>query len=740
MKYVLILSNVRPIDAGTIHDHQSALINDGGAFVHVVNPVVDREVLVDFSRFDVVIIHYTLVCFMDNFISQDYRRALREFRGLKAIFIQDEYRFINSAVDAMLDLGVDVLFTLVSGPAIDTLYGRLKANGVRIETTLTGYVPDTLVAMPKVPLAERPLDVIYRGRLLPYHLGRLGTEKVFISETFAAVAPRYGLKFDVDWREESRIYGDDWKRFLSSGRTALASESGASICDFTGDLDRRLKEFMILYPEATYEDAYSAFLYAYEGNVVMNVISPRVFESVALGTALVQFPGDYSGVLEADEHYIVLRKDFSNIGEVVDRIRDIGFLERLTDRAYDDLIRSGAYSYRQFAERTFAVIREEWERRVQRHPHLPAFEAELPALPDALPDRGPAAEEWRRSLAEFRERFRQEESELLAAAAQAQERRRNEPKDRWHSEIEEEILFNRRLHLPPRDLARANLGAQVVSSCAFFNRPYEADYLLREPSPGGYASARPGQENYFIDIDLGQIAVVGSVKMSWFDEHNYPRRVVVEKSLTGERWTGIADIADNHGAETVVDMQGGVPARRVRISTSDFEGQPRMLLRRLEILEKRGADHEAPGSAQALFNALDSRRGASVVASSSFFPEPNGPDYLLGELTKEGYAAARKGAEACHWIEFDLGHVEEIALLELKWLSEKDLATRFWIETKSSPDDEWERQVSSDDNGKAAVAIDTGALQARFIRLSADQFSNQPRMLVREFKVWALSR
>jgi hypothetical protein len=47
-------------------------------------------------------------------------------------------------------------------------------------------------------------------------------------------------------------------------------------------------------------------------------------------------------------HYVPLRKDFSNFGEVVSILRDEGRRREITERAYGDLIASGRYSYQSF--------------------------------------------------------------------------------------------------------------------------------------------------------------------------------------------------------------------------------------------------------------------------------------------------------------------------------------------------------------------------------------------------------
>jgi hypothetical protein len=47
-----------------------------------------------------------------------------------------------------------------------------------------------------------------------------------------------------------------------------------------------------------------------------------------------------------DVHYLALEKDFSNFDDVMARFRDPVERKRITDRAYDDLIASGRWSYR----------------------------------------------------------------------------------------------------------------------------------------------------------------------------------------------------------------------------------------------------------------------------------------------------------------------------------------------------------------------------------------------------------
>ncbi len=80
----------------------------------------------------------------------------------------------------------------------------------------------------------------------------------------------------------------------------------------------------------------------------MNQISPRVFEAITLRTVLVLFEGDYSGVLQPNVHFIPLKKDGSNLSEVFLRLKDGNYVDQMAERAYQDVIASGRYSYKSF--------------------------------------------------------------------------------------------------------------------------------------------------------------------------------------------------------------------------------------------------------------------------------------------------------------------------------------------------------------------------------------------------------
>jgi hypothetical protein len=379
---VLLLCDDDRGHAATILEHISALERLSRHRVRRYNPRgISHSRALDLDEFDAVVVHYSLFALSDAYLARDFLEKLGRFQGLKIQFIQDEYRQVDDMAALMRHVGIDVLFTLVPEREIPRVWSEDRLPGVRKIHTLAGYISADAIAHPAPPLEERPLHVGYRGRTLPYWIGVLGQEKAWIAQGFLERAAPYGLRCDIGWTESDRIYGRSWLEFISSCRVTLGSESGATITDFDGFIERRVKDYLVQNPAADFWDVHRNLLAPYEGNVCINVISPRIFEAIALRTGLVLFPGEYSGVIERERHYIVLEKDFSNMGEVVAKIRDVDYLRELTTRAFDEIVTPGRYSLQTFVQQFDAVLDERAGRRAAR-PQLRYFlaRAERPVV------------------------------------------------------------------------------------------------------------------------------------------------------------------------------------------------------------------------------------------------------------------------------------------------------------------------------------------------------------------------
>jgi hypothetical protein len=334
---ILLLCDFPKETASTIIDHIFGLKEFSEHSITVVNSKGDSFVGIDFDRFDGIIIHYSLVAWMNSYIGPKTRAAIRRFSGLKVAFVQDDYRWINRTIDTLRDLGIHILFGLVPPEIIDQIYCPSKLPGVIRETVLTGYVPYDLTRQAVPLLKDRPLDVGYRARKVPAWLGSFGQEKWLIAERFERDADRHGISCNLSTREKDRVYGENWIKFLVDCKAVLGTESGASVCDFTGEIQRKVESHAAANPDATFEALRDLYFRNEDGRIILSVISPRCFEAAALRTLMILYEGKYSGRLQPWRHYVPLKKDHSNMAEVVEVLRDQERAQAIVDAAFSEV-------------------------------------------------------------------------------------------------------------------------------------------------------------------------------------------------------------------------------------------------------------------------------------------------------------------------------------------------------------------------------------------------------------------
>lgn len=374
---LLLIATDQGRNAATMRDHVAALQRFSRFDVHVVNNYYPRirgvyaratslPPRVDLDAFDAVVVHYTCEFSSPTSFDPGSWDRLKRYRGLKGLFLQDEYQNVDRTVGRIREAGIDVFFTCVPESEWEKVYPSAKLPGLRRVQTLTGFVPEYLLGRPAMPIRARPIDVGYRARVVPYWLGELGAEKWQIATRFAEATRGTGLALDVSVDEASRLYGRDWTRFLASCKAILGVESGASVFDFTGELRAMVDRYRAEHPEATFEQVQRQFLLDHEHKVRLNQISPRCFEAAAMRTAMVLYEGEYSGILKAGRHFIALRKDFGNIAEVVERLKDHAYLQSLADCTYEEVALNPAHSFRAFVAHFDRVLEEEMTRRQTR--------------------------------------------------------------------------------------------------------------------------------------------------------------------------------------------------------------------------------------------------------------------------------------------------------------------------------------------------------------------------------------
>lgn len=345
---ILVLYNATQTYTNAVFDHLQAFERFSEHKYFFMHISEKSTLQVNLTRFDAVCVHFSIRLPFDQ-IPDPVAQVLQAYTGIKFLFIQDEYDNTRHVWAWIQRLKFDVVFTVVPERSISLIYPPGQFPGTRFVSNLTGYIPiKPDIKIDVAPPSSRPLIVGYRGRRLPLKYGLLGFEKTKIGMMVGKYCASHGIRHDIAWEEKDRIYGEKWVDFIFSCRAMLGTESGSNIFDWDGDIDKRLADYRAQHPNATDDEVYEEVLSDLEQSGLMNQISPKVFEAIAARTVLILFEGEYSGVLVPDEHYISLKKDGSNISDVFRILEDGSRIDRMVDKAYRDIIDSGAYSYSAF--------------------------------------------------------------------------------------------------------------------------------------------------------------------------------------------------------------------------------------------------------------------------------------------------------------------------------------------------------------------------------------------------------
>ena len=332
--------------------------------VDYCNILLDIPWYVKWARYDAVILHYSLlVVRYEPAYWVRMRKRLLRIRELASIVVaipQDEYDYNAELCAFFRDVGVTTVVTCADPCDYRTLYPEDRSGVQHFITTFPGLVDEKTLQRIEELKEEMPCRDIglgYRGRKLQFWLGRHGQWKQKIGELFESQAITTDLKMDVSTNPEDTFLGDDWLRFLLRCRCVLGCLGGASLLSSAGEIREAVLEYLRYRPDASFDEVEEEVFPGCDYNISLMTLGPRHFEACMTKTCQVLLEGDYKGVLLPGAHYIELKQDFSNIQDVLAKIADTELCTRMAERAHEDVVASGKYTYRTFVEEILGHIR-----------------------------------------------------------------------------------------------------------------------------------------------------------------------------------------------------------------------------------------------------------------------------------------------------------------------------------------------------------------------------------------------
>ncbi len=241
---------------------------------------------------------------------------------------------------------------------------------------------------PGPKLANRNIDIGVRSFRYSPLLG--DNDRNRLLDYFSDHQNFLGLTVDISQSQSQRFGREDWAVFLASCRATISTEAGSWYLERDDQLVRlihdeigrertglvltersplrrivrRLPSSMkamlaklmrkgpIKYgafedEKLDFEEVYNRFFKnAAKCTAYSKAISSRHFDAIGTKTCQIMFPGRYNDILTADEHYLALQDDFSNIEEVVRRLREVSEIQRMVDRTYDYVMSAHTHEHR----------------------------------------------------------------------------------------------------------------------------------------------------------------------------------------------------------------------------------------------------------------------------------------------------------------------------------------------------------------------------------------------------------
>ena len=285
--------------------------------------------------------------------------------------------------------GVDIIATQLLKEAGEYIYANSGAKVVSIPHAL-----NPTLFTPGKSHSSRQIDIGMRSYRYPPYLG--DNDRNIIIDYFADHGASLGLSVDISTTK--RFTPDNWAGFLQECRAVLSTETGSwylqpddlivrQVHAFAEQQRsglvigedsplRRLARYLpasIKSPLMTllkkgpvkygvFEDEKLDFDTVFEAffknqpkcPVYSKAISSRNFDAIGTKTCQVMFPGRFNDILVADKHYIALKSDFSNIADVLEKLRDEEVWQTICDEAWHLVIDHHTYQHR--AQQTYQCL------------------------------------------------------------------------------------------------------------------------------------------------------------------------------------------------------------------------------------------------------------------------------------------------------------------------------------------------------------------------------------------------
>ncbi len=256
-------------------------------------------------------------------------------KGKLAMFVNNEYELLDQKIEFINSVQMDFICSQLPIGSARWLYAACDHSQV----LATPHALNPKMFHPG-SMQQRNIDIGFVGDLYARTIG--DQERTALIESVQQRCTALELACDFRYQRLSR---SGWAQFLRSCKGIVGAESGTYYLDRRGEGIARAKAYSKAHPQASMDEIVENCFAGLE-HVSGKAISSRHFEPVGTRTCQVLVEGQYNGILKADEHYISVKKDLSNIDDALERFLDDGYRTRMVENALEYVMSAHTYKHR----------------------------------------------------------------------------------------------------------------------------------------------------------------------------------------------------------------------------------------------------------------------------------------------------------------------------------------------------------------------------------------------------------
>ena len=267
------------------------------------------------------------------------KKILRFRSGKLIYFPRNEYKGFVAKRGFIKECYVDLVASPLTQKAAEYLYGDLT------QTISMPHALDPDFFAEEIPFTKR--KTMLGSRSNPY-------PKILLDDTrnnlhdFVEKLRASKNKWKIDYKSGTgeRFSRKKWAEFLNMTKFTIASEPGSIYVDKTDQIEKRINRLLGQQPDINTEDIKTLVKDDLRNLPSGKTVAARNLEAIGCGTCQILTEGEYCNVIEAGVHYIELKKDFSNMEEVVEKMENNKLVGKIISQAREHVINGHTHKHR----------------------------------------------------------------------------------------------------------------------------------------------------------------------------------------------------------------------------------------------------------------------------------------------------------------------------------------------------------------------------------------------------------